>query len=262
MNIIKKTYRTCFLVTGLIILLAFESNAQELHHRNKDLPCLNKQFNIFAHMIYNKSQKVNTRKLYKAIDLANKYFAPICVSFKVCDMDTIFNYNYANLLFGRDLKEMAILYGAKNRINLYIGWNGAVMEPYRFSYSTGTIDSIDNVHIYIGKEEGLVHELGHFFGLKDTFRGSGKELVDGSNCETEGDLICDTPADPYRPYVDLDTFLLGCVYDYYRVDANGDKYQPDVGNIMSNYINCQCGFSYQQYLKMVENYRKAKVKHW
>jgi hypothetical protein len=42
----------------------------------------------------------------------------------------------------------------------------------------------------------LVHEVGHYFDLyhtHETFFGT--ECVDGSNCATAGDLVCDTPAD-------------------------------------------------------------------
>ena len=46
----------------------------------------------------------------------------------------------------------------------------------------------------------MVHEAGHYFTLFHTHGktnfGTTDELVDGSNCTTAGDDICDTPADP------------------------------------------------------------------
>lgn len=53
------------------------------------------------------------------------------------------------------------------------------------------------------KYPGLPHEIGHHFSLYHPFdyNGGAKELVKrdtGANCETTGDFLCDTPADPYN----------------------------------------------------------------
>jgi hypothetical protein len=72
------------------------------------------------------------------------------------------------------------------------------------------------------------HEFGHCLNLRHTFRGSPNEpigcaeLINGSNCLTCGDVICDTPA------------------DYYTVNSSGDRvpasgYSPDITNDMSYY---------------------------
>ncbi|MBC6427115.1 MAG: hypothetical protein GDA51_11785 [Ekhidna sp.] len=63
------------------------------------------------------------------------------------------------------------------------------------------------------------HELGHCLGLYHTHKGLAHrergcaEAIDGSNCDTCGDLVCDTPADNGK------------------VNTNG--YMPDLTNIMS-----------------------------
>jgi len=76
----------------------------------------------------------------------------------------------------------------------------------------------------------LSHEIGHCLGLYHTHSGSGcydnancAENIDGSNCSTCGDLVCDTPADPC---------LAGKV-DVYCNYTGGGGYSPDVENIMS-----------------------------
>lgn len=77
----------------------------------------------------------------------------------------------------------------------------------------------------------LTHELGHFYGLFHTHEAfGGFEYVDGSNCATAGDFICDTPADPNlsRPFA-----MAGCTYIGDFVDPKGDRYSPPVSNIMS-----------------------------
>ena len=102
----------------------------------------------------------------------------------------------------------------------------------------------------------ISHEIGHYLGLLHTFGPTSrtKELADGSNCESQGDLICDTPADPNRlELVNSDCIYHGTVEDSLGYpdtirDANGDAYDPDVHNIMSYYgvFGCRNRFSPQQ----------------
>ncbi|GHB76705.1 GEVED domain-containing protein [Persicitalea jodogahamensis] len=99
----------------------------------------------------------------------------------------------------------------------------------------------------------LPHELGHYFNLLHTFYNntnpnvSLRELVTrtaGANCDTAGDLLCDTPADPYG-LVGANTS--GCSYTGTVRDANGDLYQPALNNMMSYYYLCGNSFTAGQY---------------
>ena len=48
-----------------------------------------------------------------------------------------------------------------------------------------------------GNDTTLSHELGHYFDLYHTHETSfGTECPSGSNCQSAGDMVCDTPADP------------------------------------------------------------------
>ncbi len=80
-------------------------------------------------------------------------------------------------------------------------------------------------------ESTWLHEIGHFFGLLHTHEtqwGDGPELVNGTNCDNTGDLICDTPATP-----NTHEMVDGCCnYDGTVKDANGEYYNPDVSNCM------------------------------
>lgn len=64
----------------------------------------------------------------------------------------------------------------------------------------------------------LIHEMGHYIGLVHTFETAyGVEFVNGTNCSTDGDLFCDTPAD----FLD---YRWNCPYTGSDVDPNGDSY--------------------------------------
>lgn len=101
------------------------------------------------------------------------------------------------------------------------------------------------------------HELGHNFNLIHTFQGStgsNSELVTrgtGANCATAGDLVCDTPADPYgRSGVGTVT-INGCpVYAGTAIDPTGMTYAPSITNIMSYYFPCTHDFTPGQYDRM------------
>lgn len=102
----------------------------------------------------------------------------------------------------------------------------------------------------------LAHELGHVFSLDHTFPNMAgpvatDELVDGSNCSTAGDFICDTPADPGLTAVPNRVDSLCNYTDTIYTDANGDLFQPDTRNIMSFApYPCYDHFSTQQLLQM------------
>ena len=101
------------------------------------------------------------------------------------------------------------------------------------------------------------------------------ELVDGSNCATAGDLLCDTPADPFGQTnatpEELALIAQGllvsafygpsCEFIYEIKDPNGEYYQPDMGNIMSAYP-CKCGFTQDQYRLMVETILSSNIGHF
>lgn len=97
----------------------------------------------------------------------------------------------------------------------------------------------------------LGHEMGHCLGLYHTFETWGntkKENVTRSgeckNCETNGDVLCDTPAD------DNGGANNACVYTGTGVDACGISYAPLTNNIMSYYNFCSNTFTSEQAIRM------------
>jgi PKD-like domain/Pregnancy-associated plasma protein-A len=93
----------------------------------------------------------------------------------------------------------------------------------------------------------LSHEVGHCLGLFHTFHGGVvepiggcPELVNGSNCTTCGDFVCDTPADPAKIFWCINQAT--CAWTGYQnssccggsaVDANGNYYNPNPHLIMA-----------------------------
>ncbi len=98
----------------------------------------------------------------------------------------------------------------------------------------------------------LAHEIGHYFSLFHTHHTQfGSELANGTNCDSSGDLICDTPADPGLSNNNVNQ---ACVYVGTEQDPIGDPYTPNVRNIMSySRKNCRDYFSSDQ-LYQIEGY--------
>lgn len=188
----------------------------------------------------------------QAIHEGNTYLAPSGISLALSGSPTYI--------------DDSVMYNAYGIGNEFIEWAQEHDKPGYINFYTknypGTSTAYSNYPGYpnrqvYGSISGRVvaHEVGHYFYLFHTFGGSlfgqlTEELVDGSNCTTTGDLICDTPADPY-PEVLVDPS--DCQYNSTFADANGDIYQPLTDNIMSYYpIPCWENFTNGQITRMQE----------
>jgi PKD repeat protein len=121
--------------------------------------------------------------------------------------------------------------------------------------------SADRVFVANGCISGgtFEHELGHYFSLFHTHgttnNGTTNEFVDGSNCTTAGDFICDTPADP-----NLSGRVTNCQYSANIFDSNGDLYSPMVNNLMSYAPgNCRDAFTPGQYERIRRGFEDGRV---
>ncbi|NRB46443.1 MAG: hypothetical protein HRU41_02140 [Saprospiraceae bacterium] len=243
--------------------------AQGLQTRNEPLPCLGKTFSVIAHIPKDSLGEIYIREdqVQAAIDTMNVYFAPICARFELCEFNIIENFQYATPANANEWQQMKVKYQQNNRIDVFIVLD-IPWAPFDCGYSDlGGIEFPQRDAIMlklpcvIELPKSLSHEMGHYFGLLNTYgtQNSAPELVDGSNCETAGDLICDTPADPFVPGDTLrPKYLhdnLPCRFVFEGRDPAGQYYIPDVGNMMTLYPDtCRCGFTQQQFQKMVEKY--------
>jgi len=223
-----------------------------------ELPCLDKKFSIMVHIVRDSLGQPNVTEaaIQGEVDGVNGYFDEICVSFEICEFRYIDNFQWDTLetVGGIDWSDMLTAHHEAYRINVFYVQH--IIDPPGVAgfAGLGAINNTEGGGICISKPGGaLLHEMGHYWGLPHTFEGNGTELADGSNCQTEGDGFCDTPGDPYVPFDPSSDYETDCIFDSQLTDANGDFYDPDVGNIMS-YYDCACHFSYEQYLHMANTY--------
>lgn len=229
-----------------------------------NLPCANREFNVVVHVFRSADGNVGISQSsvvnnLKALDNA---FSPICISFKLCDFRIHDNYNFAIWDDNFNRPEAQAIYFEKKQINVFLVDSLAPPLPQAGGYASYQgIAMQDKPFITITKKSGSgvwIHEFGHFFGLLHTFAtNNGAELVNGSNCATAGDGVCDTPADPYPD----GAIITPCKFASLTVDANGEEYLPMVENYMS-YYPCACKFTRGQYLRMYQTYISSPEAHW
>lgn len=228
--------------------------------------CLGKTLSITAYIMKDSTGAagITTATIQAAIQSLNTNFAPICLSFQICQFIYIDNFNYDDFKYADDDEEVRTLYYTPNTINMYfvknlIGQSGSAVTGY--AYLPGGPDCIFIQKAFVTSIKTIPHEFGHFFGLYHTFETlNGIEAINGSNCTTAGDLVCDTPADN-----DPTGMLVGpdCQPSPYSQDASGNWYVPQIGNLMSYYpVNCNCGFTTQQYNRMAQQFLTNRSYLW
>ncbi|MFN0215407.1 MAG: T9SS type A sorting domain-containing protein [Saprospiraceae bacterium] len=172
----------------------------------------------------------------------NALFLPYRIQFYECSSFTTFVSSTLHYFDSTEEPQLSA-YDVPNVINIYAfgtaSVNGSSVGGY--SYLPPSQD-----RIILSKAGGtlfdskvFIHEMGHYMGLYHTHGktnlGTTDELVNGSNCLTAGDDVCDTPADPNL----YTTSSSNCSYFGIAQDLNNQSYLPDVGNHMS-YAQKQC----------------------
>jgi hypothetical protein len=213
--------------------------------------CLNKKLSLVIHIVTDSLNKTNIAQsqITAALTILNADFAPMCLSFSICKQDTIYNYKYYQFNNPQEISEVHQVYEVKSTINVYIV--GGIIPAIEAGFASPMGDYIVLSHNCVNDPKCWSHEMGHFFNLLHTFDvAAGKELVNGSNCTTAGDLICDTPAD-INPAPVSNT----CQWTGTNMDANLQYYTPIIGNIMSYHPStCKTPFTVGQFNRMIDWY--------
>ncbi len=224
---------------------------------------------IKAHIIRetNGTGGLTTVELDDAIAVMNSIYVNAGLEFYLCDginyIDDSNYYDYetndeATLLAANSVTDILNIYFTNAIVSSSSG--GSLCGYARFPGGAIT-ENILMANNCVTNGSTLSHEVGHFFALTHTHGGSNstttEELVDGSNCATTGDFICDTPADPQLSYGNVNP---ACEYvDSFKQDANGQTYQPDPMNLMSySRKTCRSLFSPQQYARINAIYQVSR----
>lgn len=168
-------------------------------------------------------------------------------------LSDLFYYNEDNHLKAGYLLE-SFLFGKKNfnknSINIYLVNVLELNLLVTKTHYRGMYNSLNKTIILIrhSSPTTLSHEIGHYLGLYHPHRnwdkGKNKQEAvsrtlkkgDKLNCETNGDCLADTPAEPD---LRLNTNK-NCDYTGLLKDNWGDFYEPNTNNIMSYPSNSNC----------------------
>ena len=206
---------------------------------------------VVAHVVRrsNSSGGITTQEINTAINTANDLYKDLNMTFEVCeirfiDSDGIFDTNFSGSADNNNTSTAS--YNVLNvtsrnierKLNIYFVPNSTTSWAWRPNTAS------QNQHIIMNNGQAtngitLQHELGHWFGLLHTHGSSNNcppvgnetdELVDGSNCSSSGDFVCDTAADPNL----CGRHNASCEFTATNLtDTNGDDFAPDVRNIMA-----------------------------
>ncbi|TJY32202.1 T9SS type A sorting domain-containing protein [Pontimicrobium aquaticum] len=203
-------------------------------------------------------------ELNDAMDNMNAFYASAFMEFFLCDgINYIDDDNYYDFKNSEDEASLTLANNVNGLINIYFTnyiENSSGSSLCGYAYYPGGADVILMANNCATNGSTLPHEVGHFFSLRHTHGPSNSvlttELVDGSNCDTDGDEICDTPADPKLSYTNVDA---SCIYSGIETDANGDTFVPDPNNIMSySRKECRIYFSNQQFARIYATYKSVR----
>ena len=205
-------------------------------------------------------------KLFESLCQLNQDFGPYDLQFYLAgEVNKINRTRYYDHDNFSDADRMMSTYNERNVINVYVT-NNAPLEAC--GYWLNIRDGIVVIKRCMGKDaHTLTHEIGHYLALLHPFSGwegkdyesgttaplfhgvSGRdtlfvELLDGSNCNVAGDLICDTGPDYFSEGWPCNGDSESLVE---LTDPKGNDFKIDGTNFMS-YSNdpCQSRFTNEQ----------------
>lgn len=217
--------------------------------------CINMYFHIVRET--DGTGGLNPTEIPSVIDSFNEVFNPVNIKVRSIGHSYIDNSDSYNLVYDTTADEvigfddLIQTYSVPNAINYFL------VENIEYEFEENWIVSIAGVAEGVLSKNFITgfgfaqstisaHELGHCLNLYHTHHGTYNELggdpnqcpenIDGSNCTTCGDYVCDTPADPglHSNYIINGTEIIPPNYDFLCNYVGDDGYNPDVRNLMAS----------------------------
>ena len=205
---------------------------------------------IAAHIVRSSSGQggISINDLNTAISDLNTAYSNVMIQFIHDQTDYIDNDNYTTLTT-ENFPSLAQINVVANKLNIYFCPQGSGING--IAYLANNKCAVTNAAAINGST--LPHEVGHNFYLYHTHGNGIQEYVNGSNCTTAGDFLCDTPAEPYNGGNGINGYVYTntCVYFGTFLDPNNQLFTPDTHNF-EGYApaNCRDSFTEQQIQKM------------
>lgn len=203
---------------------------------------------IFVHILRNDdgtNAAMSDATLRMNLDRMAAFYRPhnICFTFVGRDFidNTEWNTNYSTA----DIGALHAVNPHSDAIDIYVHRND-------FEGSGGNAYDIPSSKCSVSANSSFnfEHEMGHCLGLLHTFEDfMGAECPDGSGCGSDGDFVCDTPAD----FPGSQNMSSGCTYTGSQtINCNGSTqtYNPPTSNIMSYWASCYALFTAGQGARM------------
>lgn len=221
----------------------------------------------------NQALVFNSSHVYELVNEINKVFSSIHITFVIKEnkITNIYDEKFYNFQL-KDEAELRKKWDENDGINIYFFnsitvqdltlLNGYTSLPNLSKGSNAILLSYLNnstEDFSLLKNKIFIHELGHYLGLFHTYQDSNnpdinkRELVTrgiGANCNSTGDQVCDTPADPFERIPSIVSMPCNEKVPDFILDLNGDPYTPPLDNYMSFHNKCGHTFTPFQYQKM------------
>jgi hypothetical protein len=188
------------------------------------------------------------------VGFLNAMYEDANIEFFICDYEEVGNSDYFDFNTtepDNDTEDglVALTTPADNAVNVYFcdtltTGSGSLCGYSRFPFDSDVSNRVvmRNNCTYAAPNGTFAHEFGHYFSLYHTHSGTSGGPEDpnaenvprngpDANCDTKGDLLCDTEADmkSYSAGLDFNT----CMYIDDSTDMNGVPYDPPIDNVMS-----------------------------